>query len=143
MGLSEDEKRIVLALGQTMFPRDRVLDVDADDADIVSWVEDYVSRMPGLARAQIRALIKTFDLGFAAWSARPGARFVTARPSDRAAYLQSWEQATTYTQRQLYEALRCMMVFAYVESPAVEAAFNPAQASEPSAPSRRAAKEGK
>ena len=142
MGLSEDEKRIVLALGQTMFPRDRILDVDADDADVVSWVEDYLDRMPPFARAQIRALLKTFDLGFAAWAVRPGARFAAARPGDRAAYLETWEQATTYTQRQLYEALRCMMVFAYVESPAVEAVLHPAAESEPPAPERRA-EEGK
>ena len=66
MGLSEDEKRIVLALGQAMFPRDRVLDVDADDAGVVAWVEDYLDRMPPFARGQIRALLKKFDLGFAA-----------------------------------------------------------------------------
>ena len=143
MGLSEDEKRIVLALGQTMFPRDRLLDVDAADADVVGWIEDYVGRMPPLARAQIRALLKTFDLGFAAWARRPGARFAAARPSDRSAYLDTWEQASTYTQRQLHEALRCMMVFAYVESPAVEAVFRPeVAASEPPASERRA-EEGK
>jgi hypothetical protein len=125
LALSEDEKRIVRALGQTMFPRDGVLDVDADDADVVSWVEEYLGRMPPFARGQIRALIKTFDLGYAAWAVRPGARFSMAKPSDRTAYLETWEQATTYTQRQLYEALRCMMVFAYVSAPEVEKAFLP------------------
>ncbi len=142
MGLSEDEKRIVLALGQTMFPRDRVLDVDADDADVVAWVEDYLGRMPPFARGQIRALLKTFDLGFAAWAARPGARFSKAKPAERSAYLESWEQATTYTQRQLHEALRCMLVFAYVESPAIEAVLHTrGELTQPPAPERRAAAE--
>ena len=127
MALSEPEQRIVLAIGQTMFPRDGALPMDADDVGVVAWIEDYLDRMPPFSRAQIRALLNTFEYGYAAWSGRPRDTFSAARPADRAAYLESWERAATYTQRMLYEAIRAMMVFAYVESDAVDAAIRPAR----------------
>ncbi|MEQ1569462.1 MAG: gluconate 2-dehydrogenase subunit 3 family protein [Myxococcota bacterium] len=116
MGLSDNEKRIVLAIGQTMFPRDSVLSIDADDAAVVAWVEDYISTMPALPRGQLRALLNTFEYGYAAWSGHPRAAFTLARPAERAEYLESWERASTYSQRMMYEALRAMFTFAYVDS---------------------------
>jgi hypothetical protein len=123
--LTSGERRIVLAIGQTMFPRDGVLPFDADDAGVVEYVEDYLGRMPPFSRAQIRALLNTFEYAFAAWAGRPRDTFSSARPADRALYLESWERSATYTQRMLYEAIRAMMTFAYVESDVVDAAIRP------------------
>lgn len=128
MALSDQEMKIALALGQTMFPRDGVLGIDADDAGVAPYLDDYVSRMPGFSRTQIRALLNTFEYGYGAWAGRPGATFSSARPPERAAYLESWETASTYTQRMLYEALRTMFVFAYVESDVVLEAIRVAPA---------------
>jgi hypothetical protein len=139
MGLSDHERRIVLAIGQTMFPRDAVLGIDADDANVVEWVDDYLARMPPFARGQIRALLNSFEYGYAAWAGRPRDTFSAARPADRALYLESWERSSSYVQRMLYEALRAMFTFAYVESDAVEEQIHPPQYA-PSPP--RAAGEG-
>ncbi|MCB9685329.1 MAG: gluconate 2-dehydrogenase subunit 3 family protein [Alphaproteobacteria bacterium] len=125
MALSDQEMRIVAALGQTMFPRDAVLGIDGEDAQVVPWVDDYLGRMPPFSRAQIRGLLNTFEYGYAAWAGRPRDTFSAARPDARAAYLESWERSATYTQRMLYEALRAMMTFAYVESEAVATAIRP------------------
>jgi hypothetical protein len=127
MALTDAERRIVHALGQTMFPRDGVVPLDGDDAAVADWVDDYAARMPPLSRTQIRALLRTFDLGFGVWVGRPRETFANARPDVRAAYLESWEHSTTYTQRMLYEALRSFLSFAYVESPAVRAAIAPGE----------------
>lgn len=139
MALSDGEKRIVLAIGQTMFPRDGVLSIDADDARVVAWVEDYVERLPPLSRGQIRAMLNGFDLGYAAFTGKPRDRFASARPADRAAYLESWERSTTYSSRMLHEALRAMFTFAYVDSEGVDRAIRPADASTSRS---RAAEEG-
>jgi hypothetical protein len=131
MVLSDAERRIVHALGQTMFPRDGVLGIDGDDAAVTAWVDEYVARMPPISRTSVRALLRTFDLGFGVWVGRPGIliaggdTFAAARPDVRTAYLESWEHSTTYTQRMLYEALRSFMAFAYVDSDPVRAAFVP------------------
>jgi hypothetical protein len=119
MALTDAERRIAHALGQTMFPRDGVIGLDGDDAGVADWVDDYVRRMPPLSRTQIKALLRTFDLGYGVWLGRPRETFSNARPDARAAYLESWENSATYTQRMLYEALRSFLSFAYVESPAV------------------------
>lgn len=129
MGLSDHEKRIVLAIGQTMFPRDAILGVDASDAGVVPWIEDYLDRMPPFSRTQIRALLNTFEYGYAAWAGRPRDTFSAARPPERVAYLESWERSGAYMQRMLYEAIRAMFTFAYVESDAVEELIHPTQES--------------
>jgi hypothetical protein len=123
MGLSDLEKRIVLAVGQTMFPRDAVLSIDADDAQIVAWADDYVSRMPFLTAGQLRAMLQAVEYGYPLWSGRPGDRFTTARPQERAEFLESWERSSTYSQRMLYEALRAMFTFGYVDSDPVHDAI--------------------
>lgn len=123
MSLSDHERRIVLAIGQTMFPRDGVLSIDADDAGVVAWVDDYLDRMPPFSRTQVRALLNTFEYGFAAWSGRPRDTFSAARPADRTAYLESWERSSTYAQRQLHEALRTVLTFAYVDAEVVDRAL--------------------
>jgi len=113
----------VFALGQCLFPRDGVLDIDGDDARVVDWVDDYLGRMEPLARTKVRALIRTFDLGYTAWAGRPGASFLTASPADRAAYVEAWDESPIYTQRILSDALRTVLTFAYVESAAVSSAL--------------------
>ena len=120
----------MFALGQCLFPRDAVLDVDGDDAGIVDWVDDYLGRMEPFARTKVRALIRTFDLGFTAWAGRPGASFLTASPADRAAYVEAWDESPIYTQRILSDALRTVLTFAYVESAPVAAALRPAKEQE-------------
>jgi len=119
MALTDRERRIVHALGQTMFPRNRTLDLDADDVGLVDWVDGYVGRMPPFAAAQIRALLNTVDLGYGAYAMTPGATFTSAERAQREDYLSSWEKASTYTQRQLYAALRAMLVLGFVDSPKV------------------------
>lgn len=126
MVLSDQERKVVFALGQCLFPRDGAIGIDGDDAGVVAWVDDYLNRMDPVARTKVRALIRTFDLGYVAWMGKPGASFATASPDDRLAYVEAWENAPTYTQRMLSDALRTVLTFAYVESAAVDAALRPA-----------------
>ncbi len=115
MGLSDQEKRLVRAIGQAMFPRDRSVDVDADDVHLVSWVDDYLGRMPAANRTQVRALFHTFDLGFGAWALRPGTRFTAGKATEQYDYIESWSNSNTFAQRMLFEALWCVVAFGYVE----------------------------
>ena len=142
MGLSDHEKRIVLAIGQTMFPRDAVLGIDADDAGLAAWVDQYVGRMPPAGRNQIRALLRAFDLGFAPWSGRPSNSFVRARPADRAAYLETWERSTLYTQRMLYDAIRTMLTFGYMDAEVVDRHIRPDEHAPSEAPAQQVAAVG-
>lgn len=121
MILSPYERRVLRAIGQTMFPRGGAIDADAHDADVVSYIDDYLSRLPTWDRWQLRAFFRAFDLGFAAWCRNPMARFHTAHPDDRRDYLSSWEHSPRYTQRMGFQGLRMVFTFAWAESDAVKA----------------------
>lgn len=115
MGLTDHEVRVVRAIGQVLFPRDKALDADAEDVGLEGWIEDYLGRMPPSVSLQIRALLRTFDVGFGLWALRPGTSFVAGKPEEQQAYIDSWSESTTYTQRMLFEALWCVFAFGYVE----------------------------
>lgn len=135
--LSPREVRVLRALGQTLFPRDRHIDVDAIDADVTAYIDDWLSRCGPVERAQFHALLQAVDRGFGVWARDPSARLESARAETRAAYVESWERSTTYLQRMLWEGLRSMFLFAYVDAEPVREAFGqsdapvpPSQASE-------------
>lgn len=121
--LSADEAKIVGAIGQTLFMRDSTLDLDGIDVGIVSYIDDYLYRVPASERAQFRALLHAFDKGMALTSLRPGARFCTASHTQRLGYIDSWERSGSYLRRKLYEALRAVFTIAYVDAPAVRQAI--------------------
>lgn len=121
--LSPREVRVLRALGQALFPRDRHVDVDAVDAGVTSYIDDWLSRCGQVERAQFHALLQAVDRGFAVWARDPSARLESARADARRAYIESWERSATYLQRMLWEGLRSMFLFAYVDAEPVREAF--------------------
>lgn len=121
--LTPREARVLRALGQALFPRDRHIDVDAVDVDVTGYIDDWLSRCSTLERAQFHALVQTVDRGFSVWARDPSARIEAARADTRRAYVESWERSATYLQRMLWEGLRSMFLFAYVDASPVREAF--------------------
>jgi len=121
--LGPREVRVLRALGQALFPRDRHIDVDAVDVDVTGYIDDWLSRCSTVERAQFHALVQAVDRGFAVWAREPSARLEAARPEVRRAYVESWERSATYLQRMLWEGLRSMFLFAYVDAAPVREAF--------------------
>jgi hypothetical protein len=105
------------------FPREGAIPLDADDAGAVDYFVDYWERLPNLEQAQVRALLAAVELGFAAWSRDPRARFTAATAEDRWAYLEGWSKTTNHLQRMVFEGLRTMFLLGYVDSPAVRRAI--------------------
>ncbi len=123
MPLSDAEIAIARAVGMTLFPREGAIPLDADDAGVVEYFVDYWERLPNLEQAQVRALLLAVELGFAAWSRDPRARFTTATGEDRWAYLEGWSRTANHMQRMVFEGLRTMFLLGYVDSPAVRRAI--------------------
>lgn len=121
--LSAREVRVVRAIGQALFPRDKLVDVDAVDAGVVAYIDDWLVRVGPTERVQFHALIRAFDVGYPVWAKDPTARLDAARVEDRRAYIESWERSATYLQRMLWEGLRGMFLFAYVDNPDVLSAI--------------------
>jgi hypothetical protein len=120
MPLSKSERRVVKAIGQTIFPRGGAIDVDAVEAGVVEYVEDYVERLPPWNRVQMRALFFAFDRAFGINASQPGRRFVDAHPDERRVFLDSWEHSSNYYQRMLWAGLRMVLTLAYAEAPGVK-----------------------
>lgn len=121
--LSAGEGRIVAALAEAMFPRERGVGVSGAEADIAAYVDDYVGALPAFERGQLRALLVAFDRGFGLFRARPSQRFASASLPERRDYVESWARSSTYTMRMVFEGLRTVMTIAFAESPAVRAAI--------------------
>lgn len=140
MPLSEAEITVARAVANTLFPREGAIPLDADDADAIAYFCDYWERLPNLEQAQVRALLGAVELGFAAWSRDPRARFTTASADDRWSFLEGWSRTANHMQRMVFEGLRTMFLLGYVDSPRVREAIGnfgdgglPAPAEEPPA----------
>lgn len=114
--LTTREVKVVRAIGQTLFPRDRNVDLDALDVGVTEYIDAWLALCGTIDRAQFHALLQAFDTGYAVWARSPSAGIETASLDDRRAYLDSWERSQTYLQRQLWEGLRSMFLFAYVDA---------------------------
>ncbi len=119
MPLNDAERRLVRALSKTMFRRSGALGLDGDDAQVVQWFDRHMDRMPAFDRGQVHALLAAFAAGYAAYTTRPTARFVSATHEEREQYMRTWETSNIYTQRMVYDGLRTLLTMAYSESAAV------------------------
>lgn len=121
--LTEREVKLLRAIGQALFPRDKHVGVDALDVGVASYIDAWLARCGTTERAQFHALVQAVAAGFPVWARDPSARLEAARLEDRRAYIESWERSQTYVQRMLWEGLRGMFLFAYVDAPDVKRAI--------------------
>jgi hypothetical protein len=123
VALTEAEIQIARLVASTLFPEEGAIAVGAEQAHVLPYWMDYFERLPNLEQVQVRALLQATELGFAAWSRSPRARFSTASPEDRWAYLESWAHSTNHVQQMVFEGLRTMFLLGYVDSPEVRRAI--------------------
>jgi len=121
--LTTNEARVIAALGEAMFPREKGVEVSAVEADLVAYVFDYAAALPTFERGQLKALLASFDRGYGLLQARPTQRFASASLPERRDYVERCARANSYTARMVFEGLRTVMTMAFAESPAVRAAI--------------------
>ena len=123
MALSQAERRIVLAIGCALYPSGGAIPVDAEEAGVVEYIEDYLDRLPRGQRWQLRLLFRAFDLGHTVTALPPGRRFVSASLEEQQTYLASWEHDTRYWRRIGFSIFRMVFALAYAECHAVKEAM--------------------
>lgn len=106
------------ALARALFPRDKHVDVDWDDADVVARLDDYAARLPPPQRQNLHALLAGTEAAWMAHHRRPGA-LGDASPDEVVAFVDAWSTHDTYTLRQAWLAIKSLLAFAYVEAPEV------------------------
>ena len=122
--LSAADLETARCVAGTLFPAEGVIPVDAEQAEVSAYFQDYFDRLPNLEQAQVRALLQAVELGFAAWSRSPRARFTTASPEDRWTFLEAWSQSSNHYQRMIFDGLRTVFLLGYVDSIPVRKLIN-------------------
>ena len=109
-----------MALAETVFPADDPRHVRSDDAHVVEYLDDLLAAVEPRERAMMRALLALFDLQQAAATPLRPTLFSWARPEDRAKSLDGWDKSRLYPRRAAFQAIRSLLLWAYVDNPDVE-----------------------
>lgn len=117
--LTSREAEIVATISDTIAPREGAFGVGADEAGVVDYVDDWLSRLPLSERMKMRALFRAVEYGYAAKAMNPRARFSTAGDSERSDFLASFERADDPLRRSLFHALRSVISMAYLRDASV------------------------
>lgn len=116
--LTEREARIVEALAETFFPPEAPDQPTVQEVDVVGYVDDLLAAQRPRDRVLMRAMFALFEVHP---MVTPGAlprRFSRAPVEVRAQRLRAWERSSFYPSRMAFLALRGVMLWAYVDSPA-------------------------
>ncbi len=117
--LTRREAAVLTCVARVLFPRDRSIDLDFDDVEVVTRLDDYAARLPPPQRLNLKALLAGTEVAWLAWVRRPGAAMVDADPEQLAQFLDHWSRHPNYTMRQAWMAVKSLLVMAYVEAPSV------------------------
>lgn len=99
--LTSAEARIVRALGRAFFPEGGELP-GSDDANVVAYIDRYLTWMPAQERVLVRLMFASF-----------GAGILLHPPRMRGAWIARWENSPLYPRRVLFQALRSVFTLAY------------------------------
>lgn len=117
--LTSREAEIVATITETIAPREGAFGVGADEAGVVEYVDDWLSRLPLSERMKMRTLFRAVEYGYAAKAMNPRARFSTAGESERTEFLASFGRADDPLRRSLFHALRSVISMAYLRDASV------------------------
>ena len=130
--LTKREVRVIKTLGQTLFPRGGKLASDSIDADVVTYIDRYMSHLSKWDQLRLRSLYQLFEFGIAASTLNPAKRFTTADPEERREYLEEWEHSSIYARRMIFGGMRSVFLLAYLSNETVSGEFGMDLRSEPS-----------
>ena len=108
------EARIVRALGQTMYPREGGIPIDAEQARAVEYVDAWLAALPAKERTLVRLMFVLFEVAMPVFGPSRLRVFSLAKAQHRHAYLSSWENSQFYFRRASMFALRSVFALAYL-----------------------------
>jgi hypothetical protein len=118
--LTRHEAKVILALAETVFPVDDPRHVRPGDARVVEYLDELLAQVEPRERALMRVLIALFDVQQAVATPTRPTLFSRARPEDRARSLEGWDKSSLYPRRVAFQAIRSLLLWAYVDNPDVE-----------------------
>jgi hypothetical protein len=121
--LTRREARIVEALAETVFPPGDDRAVSPAEAGVVAYLDELLATVEPRERALMRALLVLFEVQTLVTSPLRPSLFTRASPEVRTRSLRGWDKSSLYPRRVAFQAIRSLMLWAYVDNPTVERAM--------------------
>jgi hypothetical protein len=121
--LSQREANIVRALAETMFPPGDARAVSPDEARVVEYLDELLANVEPRERTLMRCLLALFEVQTLVTNPRRPGLFSRLDADARARSLRGWDKSNLYHRRVAFQALRSLMLWAYVDNPTVERAL--------------------
>jgi hypothetical protein len=112
--LSPVEVKIVAALGQTMYPREGGIPIDAAQARAIEYVDAWLAAIPTRERALVRLMFVMFEVSMPLFGPSRTKTFTRADPRAQYEYLTAWETSRFYFRRASMYGLRSVFALAYL-----------------------------
>jgi len=124
--LTRHEVKVVRALAETVFPDGAQRHVSVDQARVVEYLDELLAEVEPQERALMRAMLALFEVQTLV--TRPAGfhrptLFTRATPEARTESLEGWDTSNLYPRRVAFQALRSLLLWAYVDNPEVERAM--------------------
>lgn len=114
------EATIVRALGQTMYPREGNIPIDAVDARAVEYVDAWLLALPVKERTLVRLMFVMFELSMPLFGPSRTRTFTRANAAAQYEYLAAWETSRLYFRRASMFGLRSVFALAYMADAEVQ-----------------------
>ncbi|MDF1564747.1 MAG: hypothetical protein P1V51_17025 [Deltaproteobacteria bacterium] len=114
--LTSAEARILEALAETVFPPDAGLPISGSEAHVVAYFEEMLSFLPLREQIMIRAMLVGFEVQALVTRPRSLSTFSRLSPEERDKSLRFWNDNPLYFARLLFQALRGLLLWAYVDN---------------------------
>lgn len=123
--LTQREARIVRAVAETMFPPGQGPGryVTPEDARVVEYLDELLAEVEPQERVMMRCMIALFEVQSLVTHLRRPSLFSRAPLDVRRKTLSGWDTSNLYPRRVAFQALRSLMMWAYIDNPDVEQAM--------------------
>jgi hypothetical protein len=109
----------VNAIAETLFPAGGPLVTTVQDADVVHYVDTLLSSLQTQERVLVRCLFTLFEIQLIVTQPRAFTRFSKASHQARTRSMAQWEKSPMHLQRIVFQAMRSLILWAYVDHPTV------------------------
>jgi hypothetical protein len=114
------EATVVRALGQTMYPREGNIPIDAVDARAVEYVDAWLLALPLRERTLVRLMFVMFEMSMPLFGPSRTRTFTRADSAAQYEYLAAWETSRLYFRRACMFGLRSVFALAYMADAEVQ-----------------------
>jgi hypothetical protein len=118
--LTPVEAKIVGALGQTMYPREGAIPIDANQARAIEYVDAWLAALPLRERTLVRLMFVLFEISMPVFGPSRLRTFTRADPESQYEYLAAWETSRLYFRRAAMFGMRSVFALAYMADPEVQ-----------------------